>query len=207
MEAVFRPLFYSTYLHRQGSKRLVIKHRSVKPHSKSSYITIDTMSDALTYIAKRPASKASPADIVEYTLPLHSPPATLPFPTPETLWEARDVSREDWGIFQEQLGLHEPATDAKKAENVAARQRRVKYAVEEWNAEFFAPRGLRVRPVFSKDEEKGSVSGSPKGFGFKAGNAFIGVSVSKAGGYGLKLPGGILLGVTTGKDKEEGGSK
>ena len=165
------------------------------------------MSAAMTYIAKRPASGDPPADIVEHTLPLHSASATLPFPTLETLWEARDVSREDWRVFQEQLGPHEPANGAEKAENVAAHYRRINYVVEEWNTEFFAPRGLRVSPVFSKDEKKGSRSGSPKGFGFKAGNAFIGVSVSKAGGYGLKLPGGILLGVATGKDKEEGGSK
>ncbi|KAK0702135.1 hypothetical protein B0H67DRAFT_687943 [Lasiosphaeris hirsuta] len=169
------------------------------PYTESSEDVL-TMSTAMTYIVKRPARGPAPADIVEHTLPLFSPGASLHFPTPETLWISRDVEHEDWSVFLEQLGLRE-TTD----ESDAARQSRVDHVVGEWNARFFKPRGLRIKPAF--DEGPGeSDRGATEGLGFKVGNSFVGISLPPhSNGFGLRLPGGILLGVAVGKNKEEGG--
>ncbi|KAK0657982.1 hypothetical protein B0T16DRAFT_453393 [Cercophora newfieldiana] len=162
------------------------------------------MSAAMEYISKRPAAPATPpASTIEYTVALSSPTAPIPFPTPSAPWETRDVSPEDWHVFSEQLrpqatGSAKPAADASGSD--AAFRRRANYVAEEWNAEFFKPRGLRVKVVFG-DEEKAEVS--TKGFGFKVGNTFVGLSTAGQGGVGLKLPGGVLLGVAT-ADKAEG---
>ncbi len=160
------------------------------------------MSAAMTYIAKRPAPGSPPPEVAEYNLPLFSGGVSLRFPTPEHLWMSRDVDHEDWSVFSEQLGLKSAAADSATptGESDAARQRRINYVVDEWNAEFFKPRGLVVTPVFheGKPERKDT-----KGFGFKAGNAFVGLSLPPhSDGFGLRLPGGILLGVANTKEKE-----
>jgi hypothetical protein len=152
----------------------------------------------MEYISKRPAPATAPANTIEHTAALSSPTAPLPFPSPEALWETRDVTREDWRIFSEQLHPRSTQppdkTTTADSESDAAFRRRVNYIVEEWNAEFFKPRGLRVKIDF---EEK-KARGGPNGLGFKLGNTFVGISTSNSGGVGLKLPGGVLLGVASG---------
>ncbi|KAK4444146.1 hypothetical protein QBC34DRAFT_188082 [Podospora aff. communis PSN243] len=160
------------------------------------------MSTAMEYISKRRAPATAPTNTIEHTVALSSPTARIPFPTPEALWESRDVTREDWRVFSEQLhpqGTQTADQAAADGESDAAFQRRVKYVVEEWNAEFFKPRCLRVKIDFGEKKAEGG----PKGLGFKVGNAFVGISTSNSGGVGLKLPGGVLLGVATGNKTEE----
>lgn len=181
-------------------------HVTDSPPSYEEANASSSMSAAMTYIVKHPARGPPPADIVEYDLPLFSTGTPLRFPTPEHVWTSRDVDHEDWSAFSEQLGLRDTADEdpdlARPAgESDAARRRRINYVVDEWNAEFFRPRGLRVHPVF---DEGMPAESDAKGFGFKAGNSFVGVSLPPhSNGYGLRLPGGILIGVASTKDKEE----
>jgi len=171
----------------------------------------------MTYIIKRAARGPPPADVVEHRLVLFASSGDpLAFPTPESLWTTRDVDREDWGVFVDQIGdvLNDtPAADpanpfsSRDGESDTARRQRVNAIVEEWNAGFFRHRGFRIIPVFGDDKRKDAAKQAgekteTKGIlGFKAGGSFVGVSL--ANGFGLRLPGGILLGVSTGKSSKE----
>jgi len=161
------------------------------------------MSAAMEYISKRPAPGALPTNTIEHSLPLSSPTSSLSFPKPEASWAGRDVSPEDWRAFTEQLRPQGPNNkNADVAENEGAYRRRSNYVVEEWNAEFFKPRGLRVNPVFEEKATEKVAESGPKGLRFKVGNTFVGLATSPGtGGFGLKLPGGVLLGVATEKNK------
>ncbi|KAK0631317.1 hypothetical protein B0T14DRAFT_1402 [Immersiella caudata] len=159
----------------------------------------------MEYISKRPAPTMAPGNVIEHTVALSSSIAPIPFPSPEAPWQTRDVSHEDWRVFSEQLlpkstqSLDKPtATDG---ESEAAFQRCINCVVEEWNAKFFKPRGLRVKIDFG---EKKAEDG-PHGLGFKWGNTFVGIS-KNSGGVGLMLPGGVLVGVAT-KNKAQGEEK
>ncbi|KAK5652156.1 hypothetical protein OQA88_10798 [Cercophora sp. LCS_1] len=163
----------------------------------------------MSYIARRPAKGLPPSDVIEHDLALHSVVSALEFPAPEAPWLSRDVTREDWRVFTEQLGLRSGAGSAlasdTPAESDAARHRRINYVVEEWNVEFFKPRGLKVTPVFedtTKDKKEDS-KGNGFVFGFKAGNTIIGISSGlQANGYGLRLPGNVLVGVAKLEEKK-----
>ncbi|KAH8881830.1 hypothetical protein GQ53DRAFT_466887 [Thozetella sp. PMI_491] len=154
--------------------------------------TAPAQSAAMAYITCRPPPAKSPTDTIVFNLPVTATTTTVRFPEPELVWMHRDVDKRDWNTFIKQLGLQ-----SGPAESDGARRRRIDYVVREWNDEFFKPRGLRVQPSFGD----GTEVNPNKGFGFKAGNSFVGFAPHSSG-FGLRLPGGMLLGVATGKSDD-----
>lgn len=152
--------------------------------------------------------------------------ATLQFPKPEHVWMSRDVDVADWSTFMNQLTSSSATPPPQAKENHdedhdSIRRAHVITIMTEWNKGFFAPRGLKVLPLFGDDEtaagagsdgldETNKVSAaagdgnskSSRGFGFNLGkNSRFGVSLPpNSNGYGIRV-GGVLLGVTTTGDE------
>ncbi|KAH8882989.1 hypothetical protein GQ53DRAFT_753276 [Thozetella sp. PMI_491] len=167
------------------------------PYTPQDVLATGPTSPASAYIQTRPVQGNPRTELIEHKLPLIAADSKLPFPEPEQAWLGRDVTHHDWDTFVSQLGPIPHGDDTTEAKS--SFQTRAKGIVGEWNDGFFNPRGLNVEPVFAGASES-------KGFGFKLGNSFVGVSLGEnAHGVGLKLP-GVLVGISSAsEDKKEGG--
>jgi hypothetical protein len=103
-----------------------------------------------------PSYRASATERPEETLTYHfdlnpkTNTASIPFPT---LWLSRDVDIKDWVTFlaclPEQHGGVAKSGEFDRYVDEISWRRKITHVVEEWNKNFFGPRGLHVVPDLS----------------------------------------------------------
>jgi len=154
-------------------------------------LTLETTKGSETFdLASREGkSRAVQPDILSHTIDRSLEDTS--FPTPENEWLARGVQHQNWSKFiAELVEASAPSNPRGDIEKVLA----------EWNSKVFLPVHCKAELTSASDTAKESQESDQggRGFGFKVGKCFVGVSTGKnSNGVGLKL-GPVLIGVATG---------